>query len=119
MANRQERGVREAIKAARRSDFHSHRVGAAVFLGATLIATGYNQHKSHPKSTQWTVHAEFDSLIRLKEDLSNAVLYVARLTRTNKLSCSKPCAACQQLITKFGIKKVFYTNHQGILEKLA
>jgi len=117
--NRQQRGFKAALKAAKRSKFYSHRVGAAIFIGSNLISTGHNRHKSHPKSVCWTMHAEFSSLVRLiREDLSNAVLYVTRLTRTNKVSCAKPCEACQKIILKLGIKKVYYTNHEGILEKL-
>lgn len=119
--NRREKGIKAALKAARYSEFHSHKVGAAVFEGSKLISMGYNLRKSHPKNaSQWSRHAEFNSLIRfLNANLSNAILYVARLTRTGKVSCAKPCKTCQEFISKFRIKHVFYTNHQGILEKLS
>lgn len=119
--NRVQRGFAAALKAARRSQFYSHRVGAAVFIGAKLISLGYNRHKSHPKSSPRTCtqHAEFNSLIRLAgNDLSNAVLFVARLTRTNRVSCAKPCPDCQAIISRMNIRRVFYTNHDGQLEKL-
>lgn len=119
--NRLDKGLRAALKAARCSQFHSHRVGASVFDGPKLISTGCNKRKSHPKNaSQWSCHAEFTSLIRyLDANLSNAILYVARLTRTGKVSCAKPCKTCQEFISKLKIKRVFYTNHQGILEKLS
>lgn len=118
--NRFEKGLKAALQAARRSEFYSHRVGAAVFVGSRLISMGHNKHKSHPRNRCcWSQHAEFDSLVRLVgENLSNAILFVARLTRTDRVSCAKPCDDCQEFINQLNIKKVFYTNYKGELEKL-
>lgn len=114
-----EKGLKAALQAARRSEFYSHRVGAAVFIGSRLISMGHNKHKSHPKNRCWSQHAEFDSLIHLVgENLSRAILFVARLTRTDKVSCAKPCEICQEFINQFNIRRVFYTNHKGELEQL-
>jgi len=118
--NRLEKGVRAAIRAAEQSEFYSHKVGAAVFVGSKLISIGCNKHKSHPKSLCWSQHAEFNSLIRKVDmNLSKAILYVVRLTRTNRISYARPCNECQKLINSLQIKRVFYTNYQGNLEKLA
>jgi len=118
--NRLTRGLKTAIFAAKYSKFYSHKVGAAVFIGSRLISIGYNQKKSHPRNQAiWSRHAEFDSLIHLMgEDSSKAILFVARLTRSNKISCAKPCPTCCELITKLGIRRVFYTNYKGQLEPL-
>lgn len=117
--SRKLRGRRAAIKAARLSDFYAHRVGAALFDGARLITLGKNLHRSHPENSCYTMHAEFDSLKRLRgHDTSNIIMFVARLTRTDKVSLAKPCDECQKVIRKYGIKKVYYTNHSGELELL-
>ena len=119
--SRKERGMRAAIKAARLSQFYAHRVGAALFSGPRLLSLGFNQHKSHPRSNCFTRHAEFNSLIgnkRTRQDYRNLTLYVARLTRTDKISLSRPCVACQKVIKDAGIKNVFYTDYTGELEKL-
>jgi len=124
--SRKERGMRAAIKAARLSQFYAHRVGAALFNGPHLIALGYNRHKSHPQNTCFTQHAEFNSLLK-KRTLAdstrgpksrNLTMYVARLTRTDKISLSRPCDKCQRALRDAGIKTVYYTNYKGELEVL-
>jgi len=116
--SRDKRGLREAVNAAHHSKFYAHRVGAALFKGSVLVATSRNSHKSHPDSTCFTQHAEFRSLLGKEEDLSGYRLYVARLTRTHKVSYAKPCDECQKLIRERSLKKVFYTGYTGILELL-
>jgi len=115
---RKTRGRRAAIKAARLSKFYAHRVGAVLFNGPRLISLGYNVHKSHPENTCFTRHAEFNSLKRTKTRTNNLVMYVARLTRTDKISLARPCPACQIKIREAGIREVYYTTHSGELEKL-
>lgn len=117
---RKRRGRRAAIKAARLSDFYAHRVGVAIFKGASQIAIGYNRHKTHPLNTCYTQHAEFNSILKSsnRSDYKNLTMYVARLTRTDKISLSKPCPECQKTIWDVGIRKVYYTDHEGELEEL-
>jgi deoxycytidylate deaminase len=94
-------------------------VGAALFDGARIVTLGFNRHKSHPDSTCFTQHAEFDSVRRMKwKNTANLVMYVARLTRTDKISLARPCTECQSVLLQAGIKKVFFTNHCGELEEL-
>jgi deoxycytidylate deaminase len=118
--SRRERGKRAAIKAARLSQFYAHRVGAALFDGSQLISVGFNQHKSHPKNLCFTRHAEFNSILRKNSHrrYRNLILYVARLTRTDKISLSRPCSECQKAILSAGIKAVYYTGYSGELERL-
>jgi len=116
---RHDRGLRAAIKAAFDSDFTDHKVGAALYKGARLLSVGANYRKSHPESTCWTQHAEFSTLLGFSaEELSGTTLYVARLTRTNRISFSKPCEYCQRVILKKGLSKVFYTNYDGLLDEM-
>ena len=118
--NRRNRGRRAALRAARLSPFYAHRVGVAVFKGANQIALGFNHHKSHPKNTCFSQHAEFNSLIKSSNNYHprNLTMYVARLTRTDKISLSKPCSECQRAIWNAGIRKVFYTDYTGNLQEL-
>jgi len=118
--SRKNRGKRAAIKAALLSPFYAHRVGVAIFRGANQIATGFNCHKSHPQNTCFSQHAEFNSLIKSpnKYHSRNLTMYVARLTRTDKISLSKPCLECQKVIWGAGIRKVFYTDYAGNLQEL-
>lgn len=118
---RKARGRRAAIRAARLSEFYAHRVGAVLFKGASQVAIGFNKHKTHPLNTCFTQHAEFNSLTRysdIKDNLKSLTMYVARLTRTDRISLSKPCPECQRAIWEAGIRKVYYTGYEGELEEL-
>lgn len=114
--NRHERGVREALRAAQQSRFFKHRVGAALFQGNRLIAWGCNQKKSHPQNTcSISRHGEFDALIRLpRHRIEGGQLYIARLTRTNKVSCAKPCEHCQAFLLSFPLSAIYYTDYDGL-----
>lgn len=119
--NRNKRGRRAAVKAARQSEFYAHKVGAAVFVGSRLIAIGWNQHKTHPECDCFTQHAEFTALRKAKKQLASlekATLYVARLTRTSRVSYSRPCSSCQNQLVSAGISKVYYTDYNGKLSQL-
>lgn len=117
---RHERGLKAAIKAAFDSDFREHKVGAALFKGARLLSLGANYKKSHPANTAcWSQHAEFSTLLGYEqEELAGTTLYVARLTRTNRVSCARPCPECQALILRKGVDRVFFTNYEGVLEEM-
>tara|TARA_B100001109_G_C18797947_1_gene443444 strand:+ start:476 stop:835 length:360 start_codon:yes stop_codon:yes gene_type:complete len=116
--NRLQRGKKAAIKAARNSKFYAHRVGSAIFSGTRLVSLGANSHKTHPDNDCFTIHAEFSSLKKVPRDYKNLVMYVARLTRTDKVSFAKPCPACQEKIENAGIKRCYFTDYSGHLKEL-
>lgn len=116
-----ERGMRAAIKAALLSGAEHHRVGAALFKGKALVSIGWNSKKTHPASlTRYKAHhAEFACLTGLyKTDLATTTIFVARITKGGNIGMSKPCDACSSLLRASGIKKVFYTNNKGEIERL-
>lgn len=128
MSKRIRRGLRAAINAARLSSFYSHRVGAVIFKGRRLISTGFNKKKTHPlleelEADCYSQHAEFDAILKFLQtqdpsQITDAILFVARLTRTDRVSFSRPCEACQEVIEKFGLKRVYFTNYHGDMEEL-
>lgn len=116
-----QRGMRYAIKAALLSGAEHHRVGAAIFKGKSLISLGWNSTKTHPSSTTRynAHHAEFDCLMgNYKHDLVGASIFVARITKGGHLGIAKPCPSCEAVIRAAGIKKVYYTNNAGSVDKL-
>lgn len=119
--NRDERGLRAAIKAATKSVFRCHKVGAALFKGSRLIALGWNKHKTHPDNAcEISRHGEFDTLIKIPQhQLRGARLYIARLTRSGKVSYSKPCKHCLAFLKTLPLDRVLYTNYAGKLERVA
>lgn len=114
------KGRRAAIKAAYFSDLRYQRVGAALFKGSRLISIGWNVKKTHPKAkTIWSQHAEFKVFLGLKkEDIIGCDLYIARVTRGERIKTAKPCKDCHPLLEGLGLNKVYYTNDNGELELL-
>jgi deoxycytidylate deaminase len=120
--NRQDRGLRAAVNAAKCSNAPTYKVGASLSKGSRVISVGWNWfRKTSPNSLAYlrTVHAELHCIHGFhKEDLSGCVLTVARITNGGLISIAKPCAGCQEMLKALGIKKVFYTNRKGELEVL-
>jgi deoxycytidylate deaminase len=83
------------------------------------MSLGCNKHKTHPLSKCYSQHAEFNVSVGWdREKLKDATLYIARLTRTDRVSYTKPCEACQAWILRVGIGKVYYTDYDGELSEL-
>lgn len=115
------RGIKFARKAALMSNAPHHKVGAAIFSGNRLISIGWNSTKTHPssKTRHKAHHAEFAALVgNYKYDLIGTTLFVTRVTPGGAISMAKPCDECQKVIKAAGIKKVYFTNHYGHIEKL-
>jgi deoxycytidylate deaminase len=115
-----------AAKVAQKSVM-DHKHGAIIVLDNTVIATGFNylyEHMCHKKS----IHAEVDALLNVKgrrrNMLNDAEMYVVRIGTKNMdcpLKYSRPCCDCQKAITKYGIRKVYYSTsceYNQIIEKL-
>lgn len=119
--NRIERGIRAATDAALLSE-EKYRVGASIYIGNKLISVGWNSKKTHPDNEsifKWH-HAETAALIGTsKRDLSKATIYVVRLTRTNRISISKPCEGCQRMLKAAGITRIVYTDRLGIPQRMS
>lgn len=117
-----DRMLRYAIKAAACSDNERAKVGAALFKGNKLIAVSWNDtRKTHPDSPYRfkAIHAEFGVFLgNHKIDVYNGTLFVARVDKHGKLKIAKPCGLCEKFIRAAGIRKIFYTNRDGAVEKL-
>ena len=112
--------MKKAAMCAFRSDM-SHRHGCIVVESSSqrIIATGYN-HKSNHLFHTYSVHAEVDTLRKIKKaTLSDPGypaldMYVVRIGADSlgePLRLSKPCKACTQAILQKApnIRKVFYS----------
>ena len=74
------------------------------------------------------IHAEHNALLKLmplkyKRHLCNIDLLVIRISKQNKLQCSKPCNNCIQLMKKipekkgYKIQNVYYSDGNGNIVK--
>ena len=90
--------------------------GAVIVRGGSVISTGINRFKNHPRVVspehikQWcSVHAEVDAIRKLK-DAKGATIYVARVGKKGNQTISRPCKRCYEAINQAGITKIVYTN---------
>ena len=110
------------------SSTYRFRVGAVVFKGSRILASGHNDIRSsriHPlhKNYKNALHAEQDAILNIKEwsTLKGCSILVVKISKSKgTLSMAKPCKMCQQLLRYVGIKTMYYTNENGeiISEKL-
>lgn len=112
-----------AEEASKKSEYPRIKIGAAIVKGNYLVATGYNQQKSHPlqaelnnKHRDWEspnhyLHAEVHALIQSgRDDLEGADIYVFRRDRNKELAASRPCAVCLAALKAAGIARMYYTT---------
>lgn len=119
--------IRVATEAARKSSDWWRQVGAALVKDGDLILVGYNRHM--PSDMSMDVYGDprssFDAGIRI--DLSTAIhgeaSVIARAARegirldgTSIYVTTFPCPACAKLICDAGIKKVFYAKGYSMLD---
>jgi len=115
-------GIRAATNAAKNSQYMDYRVGAALFMGSRFMGHGWNwMKKTSPASNSRfkCIHAELHCLspfIRKGIDLTNAHLFVVRLTPNNLLAIAKPCKYCQEFLKDLGLRAIYYTNRVGDVE---
>lgn len=121
------------IKAMEMAQRHPHRKNvvslhaAIIVRGGAIISTGINKPKRnsfvdlHAYHPGCTIHAEVDAILKARKrtDLTGAKIYVARVKKgCGSSGTSKPCPMCQEVIKKYGIKKVYYTSDNDYYETM-
>lgn len=91
--------------------------GAVIVKGGRVVGTGYNRNRNHPAivspehiKTDCSIHAEESALRDAGYSVKNAVIYVARVSKSGEDRDSKPCPRCHALIEESGIKRIIYTT---------
>lgn len=115
LSNKEASRLSRAMKLASMSEARQKH-GAAIYIGGSLQAVGVNVVKNDVEiigidAKNPNYHAETMAIRACgpDADLSNAVLYVARINRKGLPLNSKPCPSCQEAIFKAGIKRVVHT----------
>lgn len=126
--NRIERLLRRTYEHTFQSQ-HKFPMAALLADGPRVLSLGVNQIKEHPlqqkrKNSRGFLygrgqpHAELDCLIRAYyPHIAGSVMYVARRKKNLDIGLAKPCPACQELLVKYGIRRVYYTIDHPLLEK--
>lgn len=118
-----------AQELAKFSDVPRVNIGAVVVTRKTIISSGFNQMKSHPRQKELNklrpvykhdcsaVHAEMNALAKMRKVPSGAVLYISRHDRQGHDAICRPCPACMSVIKEKGIRTIVYNTNEGFIEE--
>ncbi len=91
-----------------------------------ILSVGFNDYWcSHTMANKLGyrfngIHSELSAYLKFREDkekLSKCTLVNTRINSKGEIGYSKPCELCEKLIDKMGIKKVYFTNRNGEMER--
>lgn len=92
------------------------RVGAVIVRGGSVLGIGVNRYRNHPSKVTSlegvSYHAE-EVAIRRSGDVTNATIYVARITRSGYIGMAMPCERCQELLYDNGVHTAIWTTPTG------
>jgi len=103
-----------ATRAAEYSNMRQ-RLGAVLFDKRNYVV-GFNRSydvEVVEYGSPFSIHSEEMCVvkgIRAGIDFPNSTLVVVRVNRQGELRLSKPCATCQKLIEKMGIRQIWYVG---------
>lgn len=98
-----------AIREAKKSPM-DFRVGAVLFRGREILGTGFSHHvRCFSENKQIGIHAEQATLVGIRHDIiRGADILIIRINPQGILMPISPCIRCRNLLTRKGIRKVYY-----------
>lgn len=100
-----------------------YHLAAILKRGGKVIRVGVNTDKTHPRfkrqyeDGEWGSHMHAEMNV-LRFAQPGDVIEVMRFSKSEELTMAKPCRWCQKFIREAGIKKVLYTNDDGVWEEM-
>lgn len=114
-----------AREASLRSDHHSHLIGCVIAdrKGRVISAANNFLYKTHPKyavNSLKTLHAEGAAILKTKhkDHLHGSIILTYRELQDGTMANARPCPDCMKLIKLYGIKKIYYTKDNQLLEEI-
>tara|TARA_R100000008_G_C3587523_1_gene173703 strand:+ start:8784 stop:9242 length:459 start_codon:yes stop_codon:yes gene_type:complete len=107
------------------SPYGKIRHGAILVKGGSILNASFNKDNftsfgarfRHVNRGHATVHAELGCILGMpRSSTTGADIYVCRINRDGEFRYSKPCAMCHEAMKHVGIKRVYYTTNEGIVE---
>lgn len=120
-----ERYLKYAEATSELSSYPRIKIGAVIVRKNSVLAVGVNEEKSHPIQKRYNIyrdidveiehniHAEMAALIKCRESLKGADIYIYRKDSNGNTAICKPCAACRKALLDSGIRRVYYTTSDG------
>jgi deoxycytidylate deaminase len=103
--------------------YHKH--AAALISGNTIYSAGINKFikeiKNNNNIYKRTMHAEINVFENFpKKNVKGLDILVIRINKNYVLKNSRPCNQCIEKLKKIGIRRVYYSDHNGniIYEKV-
>lgn len=112
--------IEMAKKASRHGKHDRYLVGAVLVKNGNVLSIGSNSNKTHPFMGRRTTHAEIACMIgRRWQDFKHATMFVARTSKVNcRVGMARPCPTCRHVLRDFGIKSIYFTSENGVVEHL-
>jgi deoxycytidylate deaminase len=110
--------IEKLVKLASNSPIQ-YKHGACLLKGNKSYSFGFNKFVKeiylNNQMIKFTVHAEMDALYRFgNKNIKGMDILIIRISKTNNnLKNSRPCNNCIEKMAQRGIRKVYYSNHNG------
>lgn len=113
------RFLNRAIDVAKSNEYKWH-MGAVIAKGNRFIVCAKNRFRNSPLVAPHdaSIHAEIAAIraaLVTRDDLTGCTIYVARYAPSHTLRMARPCGACFGMILEVGIRRMVYTNINGLM----
>lgn len=96
----------------------SSKHAAALIHSNRIYSSGYNHYITNVKDDKndRTIHAEISIFENISKKIAKGLdIIVIRVNNNLILKNSRPCNHCIEQLKKIGIRKIFYSNENGII----
>jgi len=123
LPNRYQRFARMALELASILDNNmTYQLCSLIVKRNRVLAVGYNSRKTSPmmqNSHMQMWHAESHAVSRCPQnELDGAEIIVARVRSSGKPGLARPCKICEDILRRYGIRRVFYTVNGNDSEQI-
>jgi len=121
------RYIEFAKRVAEQSDYGKFRHGAVLVKGSSVRKISCNKHRHCSFGARFrreghgeaTLHAELGAILGIERSTTQgSTVYVARINREGQARISKPCPMCEAAMRHVGVRRVYYTNEHGKIERM-
>ena len=121
------RYIELAKRVAEQSNYGKFRHGAVLVKGNSVRSVSCNKHRHCSFGARFrkegfgeaTLHAELGAILGMDRSVTQgADVYVARINKEGEARISKPCSMCEAAMRHVGVRRVYYTNESGKIERM-
>ena len=121
------RYIEFAKRVAEQSSYGKFRHGAVLVKGNSVRSISCNKHRHCSFGARFrkegygeaTLHAELGAILGMdRSTTQGSTVYVARINKEGEARISKPCPMCEAAMRHVGVRRVYYTNEHGKIERM-